>query len=213
MRPKLLFFDVGETLASEERMWNSWAEWLQVPAGTFFSALGAVIDQRRDYREVFQYFRKDFNLSAEREARRRAGLPNGFLPSDLYPDTVPTLRWAREEGYRLGFAGNHSRETEAFLHSLGIETEIVGSSERWGVAKPDPRFFQAIVERSGLAPKDIAYIGDRIDNDVLPALACGMEAVFVERGPWGIVQAQWPEAQSIPHRIRSLGDLRNLLTA
>ena len=34
-----LVFDVGETLASEERWLGSWADWLGVRRGTFFAAL------------------------------------------------------------------------------------------------------------------------------------------------------------------------------
>ena len=33
----------------------------------------------------------------------------------------------------------------------------------------------------------IAYVGDRVDNDVLPALAAGLVAVHVRRGPWGLL--------------------------
>nr|WP_230533464.1 HAD family hydrolase [Microvirga roseola] len=139
MKPELLFFDVGGTLVDEERYLAAWAEWLGVPPGTFFAVLGTVIEGRRDYQGAFRYFRPGFDMARERQARTEAGLPNGFLPSDLYPDTVPTLRWAREQGYRLGFAGNHSAQTESFLQELGVEAEFIGSSESWGVAKPDPR--------------------------------------------------------------------------
>jgi FMN phosphatase YigB (HAD superfamily) len=211
MPPKMLFFDVGETLVSEERLWTSWAEWLQVPSGTFFAALGAVIEGRRDYREVFSYFRPDFDPVLERKRRAEAGLPLGFLPSDLFPDTIPTLHWARAQGYRLGFAGNHSRATEDFLLGLGVDVEIVGSAERWGVSKPDPGFFETIIRQSGLEPQDIAYIGDRIDNDVLPAQALGMQGIHVERGAWGVVQARWPEADSVRLKIKTLGDLKRVL--
>jgi FMN phosphatase YigB (HAD superfamily) len=33
----------------------------------------------------------------------------------------------------------------------------------------------------------VAYVGDRVDNDVLPAIACGMRAVWIRRGPWGVI--------------------------
>jgi FMN phosphatase YigB (HAD superfamily) len=31
----------------------------------------------------------------------------------------------------------------------------------------------------------VAYVGDRVDNDVRPARAAGMHAVWIRRGPWG----------------------------
>jgi FMN phosphatase YigB (HAD superfamily) len=32
-------------------------------------------------------------------------------------------------------------------------------------------------------------VGDRVDNDVLPAAAAGLRSVWIRRGPWGHIQA------------------------
>lgn len=53
-------------------------------------------------------------------------------------------------------------------------------------------------------------IGDRVDNDVLPALAAGLQAIHIARGPWGVVQARWLEAQGL-RRVRSLAELPAML--
>ena len=58
-------------------------------------------------------------------------------------------------------------------------------SAAWGLHKPDPAFFARVAAELGLPPAAIAYVGDRVDNDVRPAAAAGMVAVFVRRGPWG----------------------------
>jgi FMN phosphatase YigB (HAD superfamily) len=39
----------------------------------------------------------------------------------------------------------------------------------------------------------IAYVGDRLENDVLPARNAGMVAIFIQWGPWGRVHAKRPE--------------------
>ena len=65
---------------------------------------------------------------------------------------------------------------------------MYGSSASWGVRKPDERFFERIVEEARLQPAEIAYVGDRADNDALPALAAGLAAVHLRRGPWGRLQ-------------------------
>jgi FMN phosphatase YigB (HAD superfamily) len=36
---------------------------------------------------------------------------------------------------------------------------------------------------------EVAYVGDRIDNDVVPAASAGMVAVWLKRGPWAYLQA------------------------
>lgn len=207
----MLFFDVGETLASEERWLGSWADWLQVSRATFFAALGALIEARRPHQEVFALFRPGIDLEAEREKRRALGIEDHFIADDLYPDALPTLRWAKEAGHRIGIAGNNTANTEAFARGLGL-ADVVGSSQRWGAAKPDPTFFQRLIAEAGCAPAEIVYIGDRVDNDVLPALDAGVQAIHIARGPWGAVQARWPEGAGL-RRIRSLAELPAMLAA
>ena len=205
----MLFFDVGETLASEERWLGSWADWLGVPRSVFFAALGALIEARRPHQEVFPLFRPGIDVAAERDQRRARGLSDHFTVDDLYPDALPTLQWARVAGHRIGISGNTGAHTEEFARSLGL-ADVVGSSQRWGVAKPDPAFFQRLIAEAGCRPDQIVYIGDRVDNDVLPALAAGLQAIHIARGPWGVVQARWPEAEGL-RRIRSLDELPALL--
>jgi FMN phosphatase YigB (HAD superfamily) len=207
----MLFFDLGETLASEERWLGSWADWLGVPKSAFFAALGALIEARRPQQELFPLYRPGIDVAAERDKRSKLGISDHFTLDDLYPDALPTLQWARQAGHRIGISGNNSARTEEFARGLGL-ADIVGSSQRWGVTKPDPAFFQRLIDEAGCAPAEIVYIGDRVDNDVLPALAAGLQAVHIARGPWGVVQARWPEAQGL-RRIRSLGELPEMLAA
>jgi FMN phosphatase YigB (HAD superfamily) len=205
----MLFFDVGETLASEERWLGSWADWLEVPRPAFFAALGALIEARRPHTELFPLFRPGIDVAAERDKRSKLGISDHFIAHDLYPDALPTLQWAKEAGHRIGVSGNNSARTEAFARDLGL-ADVVGSSERWGVAKPDPAFFQRLIAEAGCAPDEILYVGDRVDNDVLPALAAGLQAIHLARGPWGVVQARWPEAAGL-RRIRLLAELPAML--
>ena len=61
-------------------------------------------------------------------------------------------------------------------------------SDAMGVAKPDPAFFARTLELIGSPPPaDVAYVGDRVDNDVRPSAAAGMRAVWIRRGPWGLL--------------------------
>jgi FMN phosphatase YigB (HAD superfamily) len=53
----------------------------------------------------------------------------------------------------------------------------------------------------------IAYVGDRADNDVGPAIAAGMVGVHIRRGPWGHLQE--PPDGAI--RITSLDELPGAL--
>ncbi len=50
-------------------------------------------------------------------------------------------------------------------------------------------------------------MGDRVDNDILPALDAGLVAVHVRRGPWGLLHETPPGAIE----IRSLDELSGVL--
>jgi FMN phosphatase YigB (HAD superfamily) len=58
-----------------------------------------------------------------------------------------------------------------------------------------------------------AYVGDRLDNDVLPAKAAGMFAVFIKRGPWGHLHAHRPEVDQADATIHSLDQLLPVIAA
>lgn len=208
---RLVVFDVGETLVDETRMWGEWGDWLGVSRLTFFAALGAVIAARRHHRQVFELVRPGLDLRREREARQSRGGMTRIESRDLYPDAVPALTRLRAAGLLIGIAGNQPEEAEAEIRGFGVALDFVASSAGWGVAKPDPAFFNRIVSETGVAPNRIAYIGDRLDNDVLPAIAAGMIGVFLRRGPWGVIHATWPEAARADLRIESLGKLPEAL--
>ena len=102
-----------------------------------------------------------------------------FGDRDLHADALPCLRALRRRGLRLGAAGNMHAHHEEFLRP---HVDFVGSSERWGVQKPDARFFARVVDEAGVPAEEILYVGDRVDNDVVPALAAGLRAVRIRRG-------------------------------
>jgi HAD superfamily hydrolase (TIGR01662 family) len=196
-------FDVGETLVDETRMWGERADRLGIPRLGFFAALGAVIEARRPHREVYALLGHAPPAPDDWWADLR--------DSDLYPDAAPTLAELRRRGYRVAIVGNQPRGAAAALRRLGAAADLVATSEHWGVAKPAPGFFARLTAETGAAAREIAYVGDRVDNDILPAKAMGLAAVFVRRGPWGIVQAAWPEAAAADLRLENLGELPDRL--
>ncbi|MEP7159389.1 MAG: HAD family hydrolase, partial [Chloroflexota bacterium] len=73
----------------------------------------------------------------------------------------------------------------------GVRAEVMAMSDEMGVHKPAPAFYDEVLRLIGrAAPADVAYVGDRLDNDVRPALSAGMRAVWLRRGPWALIQDQ-----------------------
>jgi len=190
---KAVVFDFGYTLVNEDRVWKTIAAQYGWPESTFFATLGAVIERRGRHRDVFKL------LGAPEPPK---AVP--FEPRDFYDDAIPCLREAKRKGDVIGIAGNFSVEIEQFL-SEQADVDFVASSERWGVEKPDPEFFARVAAETNRAPEEVVYVGDRIDNDVLPAAGAGMVAVFLVRGPWAAVKKDWREAQAAWATILDLG--------
>ena len=197
----------------ETRVWESWADWLGVPRFTFLAALGGVIERGEHHLQVFELFRPGFDLADERAARREAGRSWTLEERDLYPDVRPTLARLRGDGYLVGISGNQPDGMTAALRALSLPVDLVENSADWGVEKPDPAFFTRVADAAGLPPGRIAYVGDRLDNDVLPAGEAGMVSVFLRRGPWGFAHARLPEAARARLRIDALADLPDALAS
>lgn len=184
---RAVWFDVGETLINETREYGTWADWLGIPRHTFSAMFGAVIARGQDYREVFKYFKRDFDLDAERAARTNAGLGEFLNGNDLYDDARPSLQALRDAGYFVGIAGNQTKRAGRFIKELNLPADVIATSDDWGVSKPSVEFFGRMIQVSGYRPEETAYVGDRLDNDILPAASAGLFTIFIKRGPWGYV--------------------------
>jgi HAD superfamily hydrolase (TIGR01509 family) len=209
---RAVVFDVGDTLYSEERAWGAWADWLGVSPRTLGAALGATLALRADHRTAFELLRPGFDLAAEQAARAASGVPDD--PSQLYdlaPGARECLDRLRAAGLRIGVAANQPSTVAPLLRELLEPGELTGISEDWGVSKPDPEFYARVSDAMGLPPEEIAYVGDRVDNDVVPAADAGMIAVHLVVGPWGVVQATWPEAARAAIRARTLPEVAEAL--
>lgn len=205
-------FDVGETLLDDTREFGAWADWIGVPRHTFSAVLGAVTAAGRDNAETFQYFRPGFDLALERERREQAGSGEQIDERDLYRDVRPALAELRARGVWLGIAGNQTAKAARLLRDLALPVDGIATSGEWGVAKPDPGFFDRV---AGFAPgerSEIVYVGDHRDNDVVAATAAGLRAVLIRRGPWGHLWADDPVVTvRADHIVDSLSELPELI--
>lgn len=213
MRPKAVFFDVGETLVDETRMLRGWASWLEVPHATFEAALAQVIARDEHHRRVFEMLRPGFDVAKAVAERRARGLDFVVAAADFYPDALSVMTRLRTLGVLVGIAGNQPPKSEAALKAMGLPADIVAGSSTWGVEKPRPEFFARLIEAAGMEAGEIAYVGDRLDNDVLPARAAGLRTVLVRRGPWGRDHAARPEASLADLVVDDLAGLLRVMQA
>jgi HAD superfamily hydrolase (TIGR01662 family) len=179
MTLRAVFFDVGETLVDEEHYWREVSRIAGVQPHVVWAALGKTIERGEEHWELWRH------LGLERPAAT-AGVV--YAEADLYPDARPALAEVRALGVLVGVAGNQTPAMEEWARSAGLPVDLVTSSASLGVRKPDPAFFERLAELAGARPDEVAYVGDRVDNDVLPALRAGLVAFHLRRGPWGRLQ-------------------------
>ncbi len=194
---RAVVFDVGETLIGETRIWSRWADRLGVPRFTMLGVLGGMAALDRSHRDAFQVVRPGLDIEAEIEAWRRddpGGLRENFDADDLYPDVRPGLAALREAGHQVIIAGNQPPQAYDALVAMNLPADAVHTSAGWGVSKPQREFFDKVAAVAGREPGEILYVGDRLDNDVLPARDAGMRTALIRRGPWGYLHAERPEA-------------------
>jgi HAD superfamily hydrolase (TIGR01509 family) len=188
---KAIVFDIGETLVDETGMWERAADAAGVPRFTLMGVLGGLAARGESHDRVWNL------LGVEEPAA-------AIEPDDFYPDALPCLAALRSRGLLVGAVGNTPRWAEDLLRE---HVELVGSSAGWGVAKPAPAFFERVAAETGCTAGAVAYVGDRVDNDVEPALRAGLVAVHIRRGPWGHLHD--PPAGAL--RVRSLSELPRVL--
>lgn len=194
---RAVVFDVGETLIDETRIWSRWADRLGVTRLTFMGVLGGMAALDRSHRDSFQILRPGFDLEAEIAAWARdepESLRNHFDADDLYPDVREALDGLRQAGVQVVIAGNQPTRAYDALVAMDLPADSIHTSDGWGVAKPAPEVFAKVAAVAGREPGEILYVGDRLDNDVLPAARAGMRTALLRRGPWGHLHADRPEA-------------------
>jgi FMN phosphatase YigB (HAD superfamily) len=198
--------DVGETLVDETRVFRTWAQIFGLPELTLMAVLGGSIsngEKADDWRRFFDLIDHPDWQDSRPDFEDRYG---ALRPEDLYPDALRAIGGLKDRGYRVAVTANQPARRHAELEALGVSVDAMGMSDAMGVAKPDPAFFARTLELIGSpSPADVAYVGDRVDNDVRPSAAAGMRAVWLRRGPWGLLHT---DPDSTAHLVvRTLDEL------
>jgi FMN phosphatase YigB (HAD superfamily) len=196
-------FDVGETLVDEEQWWRELSARAGLQPHVVWAALGVTVERREEHDALWGH------LGMEKPVGWWEGIT--YSLDDLYPDALDCLKRVRTLGLRVGIVGNQTEAMERWAHESALPADLISSSASLGVRKPDLAFFERVVGLVGCERDQVAYVGDRVDNDVLPAAAAGLVAVHVRRGPWGRLQRTPPEAAiglddlaSLPETLASL---------
>lgn len=198
-----VIFDLGGTLIHpgdfERGNAQALARWLrgrgQAPPEGFAEALMAERRALWDSRTGAEEVTADRALRAVLE---RFGLPadaafvadaeRAFFSYELdgmraLPEAVALLAHLARLGLRTGLISNASS------HYLVVEgcrrllftpyLDPIISSAGFGLTKPDPRIFRAVLRQWDLPPGEVAMVGDTLGADIAGAAAVGMRSILL----------------------------------
>lgn len=172
---KWLFFDIGstivdETIAYEHRI-KEMADSVQM-------------DMSIVYNMVIEFYKQ--NKKGDLETAKILGveLSKWHIEDEiLYKDAFECLKKLSAK-YKIGIIANQAFGTKKRLQHYGLlqYISLIVASQEEGVAKPDKRIFEIALERSKCNPNNAVMIGDRIDNDIIPANLMGMHTIWIKQG-------------------------------
>lgn len=198
-----LFFDVGSTLIDERIAYEHRFQDI---------AMQASVSMQSVQETAHAFYLK--NLRGDLEAAKFFGvsLPKWHTEDEHpYPNAASTLAELHKR-YQIGIIANQSLGTQERLRQFGLHhlIDLIIASAEEGVSKPDPRIFQIAAQKSRCPFERSIMIGDRIDNDIVPAKKLGMHTIWIKQGNgrfWRFTQEnEVPDAI-----ISSLSELCDLL--
>ena len=202
---KGVFFDLGGTLFSYRTVPQSMA----VLTEQLAQRLDHDLDElRRCYREANQsvervYARKQFylfrdyfqaiflDMLARIDRPECASLYDWFAEQQhrqlfgdmqLMPGAEQTLDALKARGQYLSIVSNSDENMLLRLLELGDMRRWMDdwtSSEAAQSCKPDRRFFEIALQKSGLAAEQVLFVGDSLEQDIAGAQAVGMKTALI----------------------------------
>lgn len=200
---KWLFFDVGSTLVDESRVYEDRMKKIAELSG---------ITPQQIYEHAISLYRR--NKKGDLEIAKQLGIELPKWESQyekLYTDSENCLK-RLSRNYEIGIIANQPLGTSERLENLGVRKyiDLVIASAEEGVSKPDRRIFEIALERSGCKPENAVMIGDRIDNDIVPAKQLGMKTIWIKQG-FGSLWTVMDESEKADIEVNNLSDILNYL--
>jgi HAD superfamily hydrolase (TIGR01549 family) len=228
---KWLFVDIGGPIINDDRavlyVFDRLKEILIARGETFTEtdfASAQVAVLRAGVTSITSSMLQCLTGSTEHDAEVKSELARELsrMPYDQYKALNPLRHGAKEslellsQRYNLATLSNNASSMREVLRDYRIDRyfSIIGISEAVGYSKPDPRFFQYVLDEAGCRSDEVMMVGDRLDNDIVPARKMGMYTAWVRVGlHYSDDAGPACELETPDILVRSLGELAMILLA
>lgn len=201
---KWLFFDLGSTLVDESKCLKERFDIIVKSNG---------IDEREFKKKILEFAETDCHAIKPAARFYGAEIPEWNKSLEcLYPDVNRVLA-ALSEQFKLGIIANQSAGTQERIDDWGIGKyfDVVVASAEEGCEKPDLKIFELALKRGNCNPENAVMIGDRLDNDIVPAKKLGMKTVWV-RQCFAKYQTIHNDSEKPDYIIESIGEIINIFS-
>ncbi len=194
-----IFFDVGSTLVDESKAYEHRLR---------DAIAGTGISYGQAYRQASDLARQNI---AEPIKRLGLALTPWHKEDEFIDPQAKDCLCALHGAYKIGVIANQSPGTAGRMKRYGVYDylDLIIASAEEGVAKPDLEIFRLALTRSACPPEHAVMIGDRLDNDIIPAKQLGMKTIWMRRGFGGMATPR-SEKETPDFCINELSELRGL---
>jgi HAD superfamily hydrolase (TIGR01662 family) len=104
------------------------------------------------------------------------------------PEARPLVQTLFDQGYGVVIATNPMFPRRAIEHRLewagvlDFPFKLITTYENSHFCKPNPRYYQEILDRVGCRPEEGIMVGDDFENDIAPALQVGLHTYWLTEG-------------------------------
>ena len=186
---KLVVFDLWDTLAYRGTGYGSTAHLMKMtnsrlPREKFIKIFEKSLQTKkwRSKHAAYMDFCKNLGLPATRaniemlvKTRDRAE-----SRAKIFFYSIRMLKKLRKQGYKTGMISN----TSIFaIQKIMMKTKLLDHIDYFlpsysaRMIKPDPRIFKKMLGVAKVEPREAIMVGDKINDDVLPARRMGMHAI------------------------------------
>ena len=235
--PKIVFFDVGDTLVRIDPSWS--AIYLRCCREFGLAVDETALRKAVDDASAAGFWDSSGPFAATEEASYRrikafderimANLGHADLPDRFYrrlgelflaveawhvfPDVRAALDQLAGAGLRSAVISNWMWGLPELLHDLDLahHFEHIVVSSRVGYDKPHPEIFRRALELVGLGGRDAVHVGDNPATDVAGARAAGIQPILIRRRRNGRSEVRPKDSTDGVPVIEDLSELAGVL--
>jgi putative hydrolase of the HAD superfamily len=224
--PKAIFIDMDDTLLATTALYEVAKDRFKAymaPYGVTREELESVYNQaERDNFKIHGYSRARFPASFENTLKH-------FIPGAT-PEMIAEVRGFGEQVFETEAALLPGTEEAVKLLTENYPVYLVTQGDRsvqtpriaqlpfcdklsgiFIIEEKSQETFEKIAAQLGYAPADVVMIGDSLKSDIKPAIAAGLQAIWVEHHNWKMMEnashTAPPEAKRFPTLLDAARDL------